>query len=725
MKGRLGHRNTNEQLSNKSTLTLIDPISTLAAQDARFAITELEMWAGREEEGYKIFKKGFLAIQKGSLDIASSIRSGSAYGLDLVNKIAEINHPDIRKLAIDMIADNLPKLQIQFKEETEDYKEPYYLAAVSKLILFGTEEQRRWGNAFFKTYKDKLPVDLSNNGNFVDKNHISILQGMMLSYDDEMRNAAEKMTVDAIRDKSRSTFGRAELMGDIIKIFEYEPERAANIMGIVYDEYEQIIEKYGFNAGDVWVKWQLANPDLPKALNKNLGNMMQIEEQREGATKVLYEQFGILNFGRYPYHCLLNQFDQRGDQSLPYGVLLYPENDHNGALFDNVFLWLLDADLKDEYFLRIIEGGSKVDIARRLIQLKKTYGNNHKISFAIIGGHGTKDSIQFGGEDPIHKLTTKDLLGRGAKKASEFFQPNPNIVLVSCETGTEGGISDQLADMLGASVIAPTVSTNIDSIRANIIGGKLSFTVDYSDEGVARTSVSSKSKDKISTPLTPERVEKIDRDLITIANLNSFAAERGGMFILSGGYATEALCGGVITRPHGDIDGHISINARANDVFSEVYKEVITNEPTMLEMEQKGPEKVEFREDYKQKPPFDLRRIELTVHDLDSKAIAVPAFLINSQGQRIEVNVVEVNELIAGKIHKLYSLKDGVDASVDRATDDRDTYDLKRLMSVPGVDQQKILQILTTRHIKLGDEVVLKEKAEQELNYSLGLLNSD
>lgn len=62
---------------------------------------------------------------------------------------------------------------------------------------------------------------------------------------------------------------------------------------------------------------------------------------------------------------------------------------------------------------------------------------------------------------------------------------------------------------------------------------------------------------KLTVPITPKQVEKTDLDLETIKSLNAYAQANGLIIVLTGGYATEALCGGKITRPHGDIDIHI------------------------------------------------------------------------------------------------------------------------------------------------------------------------
>jgi len=130
----------------------------------------------------------------------------------------------------------------------------------------------------------------------------------------------------------------------------------------------------------------------------------------------------------------------------------------------------------------VLEGDGKIDIVRFLRKLDRKYGKNNKISFAIIGGHGTWDSIQFGGTDPKHSLRMYDLWDKKhpASKRKKYFVDNPTFILVSCSTGAQYGIAEQLSDEMGATVIAPDEPTNINSIRATIKDdGKISFAVEY------------------------------------------------------------------------------------------------------------------------------------------------------------------------------------------------------------------------------------------------------
>lgn len=140
-------------------------------------------------------------------------------------------------------------------------------------------------------------------------------------------------------------------------------------------------------------------------------------------------------------------------------------------------------DLQGGYHIRIIEAKSKIDIARKLIELDRRYGAQHKISFAIIGGHGTENSIQFGDYSyhETNKLLTEDLMGYGVRRTKHFFEEKPTIILESCSTGARSGIGQKLSRQIGARVIAPAQPSNTKSLHGSIKQGKLIIDAEYYD----------------------------------------------------------------------------------------------------------------------------------------------------------------------------------------------------------------------------------------------------
>lgn len=199
----------------------------------------------------------------------------------------------------------------------------------------------------------------------------------------------------------------------------------------------------------------------------------RLEEAQKGATEVLFKEFGIRNFARYSPKTLLEQIKEVKNKEKPYGILLNPVSDHNGAFSDQSKDYQMVNDLTDQlsqkgYLLRIIEAETKTEIARHLIKMHRLYGDRHKIYFILIGGHGSENSIEFGGTDPKQILKLPELedifLGKRIQKATNLFEDNFKIVLLSCSTRREGGIAQKISNITGAKVIAPNSTASIEKI---------------------------------------------------------------------------------------------------------------------------------------------------------------------------------------------------------------------------------------------------------------------
>ncbi len=79
--------------------------------------------------------------------------------------------------------------------------------------------------------------------------------------------------------------------------------------------------------------WESAGPRLEKTIQKNFQALLTLEQEEPGTIATLYNIFGVCNFGRYPKEMLLAQIRDMEDKSRPYGILLYPLGDENGAFF--------------------------------------------------------------------------------------------------------------------------------------------------------------------------------------------------------------------------------------------------------------------------------------------------------------------------------------------------------------------------------------------------------
>lgn len=272
-----------------------------------------------------------------------------------------------------------------------------------------------------------------------------------------------------------SPFTAAALLGSSDRALRRHGMEETRLLGIDVDD--RMI--------DTWERCPYGK--LEETILHEVEAMVGLEKERPGSTRVLREEFGIENFGKYSREQLASQFDARDDTSLPYGVVIYPKSDYNGAFG----IWtgkLNEVDtisraLEETHRVRVYEAGSRTGVVRALLKTKHRYAERGggKIAFALIGGHGTKDSVQFGDGDDMVRLRTEDLAGRGAARAGqEFFEPGATVILSSCSTGQEGGIAQKMSEALGGRVIAPDIPTRIDSMNIRTgADGRPEFDVAY------------------------------------------------------------------------------------------------------------------------------------------------------------------------------------------------------------------------------------------------------
>ena len=321
-----------------------------------------------------------------------------------------------------------------------------------------------------------------------------------------------------------------------------------------------LAEKNGLDGGIV-EKWAKAKESRGKNENgddiyiesykQNIDAVMRLEKMRPGAAKELYEKFGIANFNRYREEMLIHQLDVEND-NLPYGVVVFPEADWNGAFFQDKSM-LEDARkqlLDGGYEMRVIETGSQLGMARKMNKFHQKYEPaGHKMSFIFLAGHGSQSSVQLGvnenvlpeidtgpppiesqfkskmeydeafgkwrsnledtiegrkksSSDPRQTIMAEDLKdggGSGIRRASEkWFDENVPVVFVSCSTGVENGIADVTARELGFTTTGPDRPTNVKKVDVKFDQqGKPIFNVEYRElekYGKAETMKYSSSK---------------------------------------------------------------------------------------------------------------------------------------------------------------------------------------------------------------------------------------
>lgn len=221
-------------------------------------------------------------------------------------------------------------------------------------------------------------------------------------------------------------------------------------------------------------------------LGRNMENIEAVEALHPGASRVLLEEFGIKEFRRYPTGLLVKQYLEK-DNHGPYGVLLYSNDDHNNAFDTNADIIAKLGGQLDEggVMLRIGEFDSKYELMKRLAVFNDRYGDEDKISFLVLGAHGSEEGFSTRFMQDVNKET---LEGEGVKKIKGYFVEQPNIVLASCSTGAENGFGQSVSKLYEARVLAPKQPTFVKDIGVSFDAeNKAQFSVEYGNSDVLRT----------------------------------------------------------------------------------------------------------------------------------------------------------------------------------------------------------------------------------------------
>ena len=252
-----------------------------------------------------------------------------------------------------------------------------------------------------------------------------------------------------------------------------------------------LADMYGLNGPETVEKWSYDGneymeehhgPSYQYCYPDHLSALAYLEQEQPGAARDLQKEFNISHFGRYSLNALLNQWENR-DASKPYGVMMYPDADWNGAFFDRSGV-MAEAMLKlraGGYETRIVEADSKFRAAKEMLILEKRYASaGRKMGFFILCGHGKSHKIMMGepGRTDIDRSYSKEQISRSeftiedVKKSlgvgrvfDRLLEPEASTVLFSCSTGAEGGFAQELSKKTGKIVIGPSIPVIIGSLE--------------------------------------------------------------------------------------------------------------------------------------------------------------------------------------------------------------------------------------------------------------------
>lgn len=265
----------------------------------------------------------------------------------------------------------------------------------------------------------------------------------------------------------------------------FEQEVDAMVKQIVQEQFDMYLqEKFSIAFSDIKGRWEMSHFAFDSKANLNA--MLDIEHEIPGGVRRLLKEYGIVEFRRYPPDVLLTQLREESLQQ-PYGIIMLAQADHNGAFDQNKeVLQKLYEQTRGHYGLKVFEVDGVYQMARDFVALDKRYGATNKISFAVIGGHGEENTIFFGdgrskGRFQDRTFEKEDLQGQGVQRVAAFFEPNPNIVLISCSTGNEEAIGQEISRTLAAEVIAPERPGSLKDINVSYDeNDRVIFNVEFS-----------------------------------------------------------------------------------------------------------------------------------------------------------------------------------------------------------------------------------------------------
>jgi len=234
--------------------------------------------------------------------------------------------------------------------------------------------------------------------------------------------------------------------------------------------------------------------------------------------------------------------------------------------------------------------------------------------------------------------------------------------------------------------------------------------------------------------LTPDQIERCDKDLATMSSLTQLAISQGGVFELTGGYAAEAYLGGNITRPHGDIDGVLWIDTTQEKSTKDDVVALLNTESTEWELIPTSREHfIELREPLGAGERFkDKRRIELNLFDKSKADARIKKILIDSSGIPHEVQLAPLEQFIARKIGTLVARHRQGDEEKKskglRDTTQSDKDDLKKIIALSDFNKDNYTEAMI-EHLRwvFGDRMTESKRrfeAEDDWQLALTLINS-
>jgi uncharacterized protein (UPF0297 family) len=235
-------------------------------------------------------------------------------------------------------------------------------------------------------------------------------------------------------------------------------------------------------------------------VKKNIENIVLLEKQKPGSSKILYEKNGVTRFDRMSPEFWSKQTEIE-DTPGKFGMFIVSRHDHNNAFESSEVGEKLEkvyASLKDNgYITRYIEVANKIDLAKKLLKQDIILGDQDKIEYAIVFAHGSPDGISltqnfdekslkeissadFKRSNDIKYIDKSDFEGEGFKKAKKFFVDEPQVGFISCSVGALDGFAQSFSTTYNSNSVAADKPIRLKDISVIFNNNKPRFDIEYS-----------------------------------------------------------------------------------------------------------------------------------------------------------------------------------------------------------------------------------------------------
>lgn len=219
----------------------------------------------------------------------------------------------------------------------------------------------------------------------------------------------------------------------------------------------------------------------------NLSSVLELEREKSGAVNILFQNYGIRHFGRYPVGVLVDQCEDFGKKDDKFVLRIMAVDDHNGAFYTKQTALGLERQTlaKLGAGMVVVEVEGQREGIRRLLRVVRERGGKENVEMVVVGAHGYTFGLGVSlGQEEI-KRSVVYFWDVGSKKMRRFVdrlvKPGVKVVFDSCYAGRRVAKGVGNLGLIGVGAKSAVSSTILKFSRDS--DGRLDaeVTYDYGD----------------------------------------------------------------------------------------------------------------------------------------------------------------------------------------------------------------------------------------------------